>query len=228
MASVGANYGLELHWSKFQLLPVNGQYTLRAPDGSVISPCDVMNYLGASIYADGCVKSELNRKLGAAWGDFAKLNRLWKHTTLTKHRKVEVFQAFIVSRLLYGLSSAWLNVAEMRRLSGFQCRCLRVILRIAPAYVSRISNAKVLAEACSNSSCFCLEGLHAHLLPTQFVESPSRTICMQSPRILCGDVDGPGMSGQSCCTGRLRRCVPTLLMSFIICESGEVWSTDIV
>ena len=48
---------------------------------------------------------------------------------------------------MYGLSSAWLNVAEMRRLNGFQCRCLRVILRIRPAFVSRVSNAKVLAES---------------------------------------------------------------------------------
>ena len=47
---------------------------------------------------------------------------------------------------MYGLNSAWLNVAEMRRLNGFQCRCLRVIQRIPPSFISRVPNKKVLQE----------------------------------------------------------------------------------
>ena len=58
-----------------------------------------------------------------------------------------IFQSVIVSRLLYGLSSAWLNKADVRRLNGFQARCLRKILRIAPSYYSRISNHTVLERA---------------------------------------------------------------------------------
>ena len=66
---------------------------------------------------------------------------------MTTSRKIEIFEAMVVSKLLYGLSSAWLNVAEMRRLNGFHCRCLRAVLRIKPAYISRISNATVLQRA---------------------------------------------------------------------------------
>lgn len=54
-----------------------------------------MTYLGSTICGDSGVKTELSRKLGAAWGDFIKLDRIWKHTTLTKTRKIEVFQAVI-------------------------------------------------------------------------------------------------------------------------------------
>ena len=53
----------------------------------------------------------------------------------------------VISKLLYGLSSAWLNKAEMRRLDGFYCRCLRAILRIPPSFVSRVSNATVLQQS---------------------------------------------------------------------------------
>ena len=45
------------------------------------------------------------------------------------------------------LSSAWLNARETRRLNGFYCRCLRVILKIPAAYFSRVSNAIVLQRA---------------------------------------------------------------------------------
>jgi hypothetical protein len=147
VAATGQNYGMELHWSKFQLLQVNGEYKLSAPDGSVIAPTEVMTYLGACIYADGGIKSELNRRLGAAWSDFCKSSRLWKHTTLPRTRKIQILQAVITSRLLYSLGSAWLNVAEMRRLNGFQCRCLRQLLGIKPSFISRVSNFSVLQQS---------------------------------------------------------------------------------
>ena len=53
----------------------------------------------------------------------------------------------ITSRLLYSLGSAWINVAELRRLNGFQCRCLRPILGIKPSFVSRVSNSTVLQQS---------------------------------------------------------------------------------
>jgi hypothetical protein len=147
VADVGFQFGMELHFSKFQLVSVRGQHRVKTPTGEDISPTEVMTYLGANLYADGGVKRELNRKLGAAWGDFQKLRRLWNHTNLTRVRKTAIFQSVIVSRLMYGLSSAWLNVAEMRRLNGFQCRCLRVIHGIPPSFVSRVSNKIVLEKS---------------------------------------------------------------------------------
>jgi len=147
VSKAGGRYGLSLHWSKFQLLQVGGECRLCSPDGNQIEAKEVMSYLGVSIYDDGGVKTELNRKLGAAWGNFCNLDRVWKHTSLSTARKVAVYNAIVVSRLLYGLSSAWLNAAEIRRLNGFHCRCLRKITRIRPSFVSRVSNAAVLMRA---------------------------------------------------------------------------------
>jgi len=47
---------------------------------------------------------------------------------------------------MYGLTSAWLTKADQRRLNGFQARCLRVLIRVAPSYISRISNKIVLGR----------------------------------------------------------------------------------
>ena len=91
-----------------------------------------------------------DRAQSQAWrslGNFCNLDRVWKHTSLSTARKVAVYNAIVVSRLLYGLSSAWLNAAEIRRLNGFHCRCLRKITRIRPSFVSRVSNAAVLMRA---------------------------------------------------------------------------------
>ena len=82
-----------------------------------------------------------------AWADFNKLARLWRHSSLTTHKTICIFQPVISTGLLYGLSTAWLNTSEQRRLNGFQARCLRKILGIRPAYYSRMTNRRVLEMA---------------------------------------------------------------------------------
>ena len=72
------------------------------------------------------------------------MSRLWRHSTLGRQRKLELFQSLILSKLLYGLAATWLNAKGQRKLDGFHNRCLRSIWGILPAYVSRTSNDTVL------------------------------------------------------------------------------------
>ena len=53
VADIGSRYGMALLWSKFQVLQVNGEYSLRSPDGEAIIAKPRMTYLGASLYGDG-------------------------------------------------------------------------------------------------------------------------------------------------------------------------------
>ena len=76
------------------------------------------------------------------------MTRLWGHISLSVRRKLGIVQSVITSRLLYGLSSAWLNVArELRQLDGFKARCLRRILGVRASFYSRVSNHKVLEQS---------------------------------------------------------------------------------
>ena len=102
-AQVGARYGVELHWGKFQLLQVGSDMTLIGPDGNRIEPSESITYLGTTMAADGGVGSELNRRLGRAWAEYRKLSQLWKHSTLPVLRKLELLQSVIFSRVLYGM-----------------------------------------------------------------------------------------------------------------------------
>ena len=120
---------------------------VRKPDGDDIAAKSELSYLGTMVNGDGRIGKELARRLGAAHSDFRALVRLWRHTSVRRVREMEIFNAVIASRLLYGLSSAWLNIAERRRLDGFQNRCLRAVCGIAPSFVSRVSNQHVLDVA---------------------------------------------------------------------------------
>ena len=147
IARVGSRFGLSLHPDKFQLLRMNCSDKLVGPDGREIQSSDKIVYLGATLHETGDIKSELSKKFGQAWADFSQMLRLWNHSSVSLRRRIEIFQSFITSRLLYGLSSAWLNAAELRRLDGFQARCLRKILRVPSAFFSRVSNKDVLQRS---------------------------------------------------------------------------------
>ena len=132
------------HWGKLQLIKVRCSTAVHRPDMTSIDPQSNLLYLGSLVSDDGRISSELARRLGMAAGEFRKLSRLWGHSHLGRTRKIEIFRAVVVSILMYGLSAAWLNTSDKRKLNGFQNRCLRTIWGIKPAFISRVSNARVL------------------------------------------------------------------------------------
>jgi hypothetical protein len=147
VATAGGHYGMSLHFGKLHLLQVGCQASITLPTQDALQPEASIEYLGTVLDESGKIGSELGRRIGRAKSDFQALCRVWRHSSLSRRRKLELFASLIESRLLYGLTGAWLRVAERRRLDGFHARCLRQILKIPPAYFSRISNQKVLASA---------------------------------------------------------------------------------
>ena len=78
---------------------------------------------------------------------FGQLQQLWSHASVPTKRKLGIYMACVVSKLLYSLESLWLLKADLSRLEAFHCRYLRRILHIPHSYISRISNATVLERA---------------------------------------------------------------------------------
>jgi hypothetical protein len=144
VAAAGARYGMELHWGKFQLLPVQCTPKVHTPDGQRIPLKSRMEYLGTILTDDLHDHHELVRRIALAKADFIALETVWGRSALTWRRKLGIYSCLIQSKLLYSLSSVCLTVAQIRKLNGFQNRCLRKIIGIAPSFVSRVTNAEVL------------------------------------------------------------------------------------
>ena len=143
----GHECGLKIHWGKVQLVKVRTNEELTGPDGQILSDKQSMIYLGSTVHADGRFRADVGRKLGAATADFQALVAVWKNAGISSFRKLEIFDAVVVSKLLYSTSSAWLTKGDLRKLDGFHARCLRRILKIQPSYISRVSNDRVRALA---------------------------------------------------------------------------------
>ena len=143
----GMHYGLKFNWQKVELLRVRSGADILNASGAPVACKSSIAYLGTRLAADGRIGSELSSRIGAAGQDFKVLNAIWAHSTLSRTRKLRIFNACIVSKLMYSLFAGCLNKCERRRLDGFHARCLRKIYRVPPAYVSRVSNAAVFAMA---------------------------------------------------------------------------------
>ena len=141
---------MELHYDKFQLLPVQCDPTVRKPDGSVIIPGTRMEYLGTVLTSDVHDAQEVTRRIAMARRDFLALEVVWKRSALTWKRKLAIFATLVESKLLYSLACIAFTTAQKRQLDGFQNRCLRRIIGVKPAFVSRVSNAAVM-DRCTHT-----------------------------------------------------------------------------
>ena len=146
-AVVGRQYGLELNMDKTVLLRTGSDDDVFGEDGKRVQVKASASYLGSMLCINGRPQTELTRRLGEASRLFKSLSMVWKHANISQHRKLEIFDACVTSRLLYSLESAWFLKADQDKLDGFYTRCLRAICGIKPSFISRVSNKSVLALA---------------------------------------------------------------------------------
>ena len=71
--------------------------------------------------------------------------RVWENKKLTLNTKIRVYQACVLSTLLYSIETCSLYASQERRLNSFHLRCLRRIMGIK--WEDRISNSDVLNRA---------------------------------------------------------------------------------
>ena len=147
ITKVRRQYGLELNLDKTELLRVRGHEDILGTEGRPLKSKDETVYLGGLVATNGRPTRELTRRSGEAKQVFNKLTQVWKHASISHRRKCEIFESCVVAKLLYGLESLLLLLADRGKLDAFQAQCLRTILEIPHSYYSRISNEEVLCKA---------------------------------------------------------------------------------
>ena len=141
----GRTYGLILNFSKVETLSVGTQPILYNSDNTIVKSIESLKYLGCVLQQSGLMIAELKQKLATARHEFKQLSKVWNHTSVLVKTKYAIYQQCVVSKLLYGLESAWLSKRERKMLDSFQIQCLRQMYKISHSMISRISNKYILA-----------------------------------------------------------------------------------
>ncbi|CAE8620602.1 unnamed protein product [Polarella glacialis] len=143
----GKAYGMELNWDKTVVMQIRHHGEIKNQDGVILKCVSQAIYLGGLLTSDGSAISELARRLGEAGRCFEQLQSVWKHANISRLRKLQIYNACVVAKVLYALDSLWLLKADRRRLDAFHCKCLRRICGIKHSWISHVTNQTVLDTA---------------------------------------------------------------------------------
>ncbi len=141
------DFGLTISLKKTNVL---GQGTEAAPtitiDDYELDAVHQFTYLGSTITDNLSLDAEIGQRIGKAATTLARLTtRVWTNPKLTVKTKMAVYNACVISTLLYG-SEAWTTYARQeRRLNTFHMRSLRRILGIL--WQDKVPNTEVLSRA---------------------------------------------------------------------------------
>ena len=92
-------------------------------------------------------KPELQHRIAATWKTVRRLDLLWGKSRASVKWKIKVYDAVIVAKLMYGLTSIPPSKADANKIDAFQLKGFRKILEAKHPYWSRISSKKLIEVA---------------------------------------------------------------------------------
>lgn len=103
-------------------------------------------YLGSVISNDATTTKDVDNRLAKANSSFGRLQkRVWKNHSLRLPTKIMVYEAVVISTLLFGCEAWVLYRKQIKLLERFHQRCLRSILKIR--WQDRVTNNTVLERS---------------------------------------------------------------------------------
>ena len=127
------DFGLTISLKKTNVL---GQETMKLPgitiDDYELVVVEQLTYLGSTITDNLSLDTEIDTRIGKAATTLIRLtSRVWTNPKLTVKTKMVVYNACVVSTLMYG-SETWTTYARQeKRLNSFHLRSIRRILGIS-------------------------------------------------------------------------------------------------
>ena len=126
---------------------MNCKADVKFEGGAKLDKLDKAVYLGGTITEKALKTAEIQTRLGKAMTTAFRLKEFWKGCNAPRKWKLQVYNAIIISQLIYGLNTIHLTNSCLKTLDTFQLRGLRQILGIKAAFHSRISHDKVIEKA---------------------------------------------------------------------------------
>ena len=119
-------------------------------DGTQLKNVDTFKYLGSTISSDGTLDKEIAARIQKASQALGKLrNKVLQHKDIRLSTKLKVYNAVVLSSMLYGCETWTLYRRHIKRLEQFHMRSLRAIMRVR--WQDHTTNQEVLDRADSTS-----------------------------------------------------------------------------
>ena len=151
-------------------------------DNEELEVTDHFTYLGSTVANNLSLDTEISKRIAKAAAVMGKLNkRVWGNNQLTENTKLKVYQACVLSTLLFS-SESWTTYARQEnRLESFHLRCLRRILGITWQDKSPTLQCWRKQAPSAYTSCFASVGCVGSDMCTAWkMDASPRTSCTAS------------------------------------------------
>ena len=136
----GEEVGLAISVSKTTTLGFGGTEPVINLDGEIVEAVNHFRYLGSEVMSSGRLDEELRTRIGRVSATFGQLFKIWR-SKISLKTKLRIYNAVVISILLYGSETCATTISEEKRLDVFDNRCLRRILGIK--WFHRVRNTTV-------------------------------------------------------------------------------------
>ena len=139
---------MRLNKGKCNVISMNGNYNVRFSDGKLLEKVEDAVYLGGKLTKDAKSHTEIISRIAATMPVLRSSDLFWKQTTCTEKWKINVYNAVVTSKLVYGLETLQFTDTTLNNMNTFQLKGLRKILGMEPTFIDRTqTNALVLERA---------------------------------------------------------------------------------
>ncbi|CAH1252113.1 OBSCN [Branchiostoma lanceolatum] len=141
------DFGLIISLKKTEVLGQDVEAPLAITIGDhELKAVNHFTYLGSTASNNLSLDKEIDKRIGKAATTLARLTtRVWENPKLSVKTKMAMYNACVLSTLLYG-SETWSTYAKQEnRLNAFHMRCMRRILGIS--WKDKVTNTEVLSRA---------------------------------------------------------------------------------
>ena len=153
-------YGVNLNYGKCINLTANQRqssvhFSQTGPgQGQLVPRKNSAMYLGTLLTDSFDNRAEVMNRLGDCVATCRRMKLFWNKANTSVKWKIQVFNAIVRSKLLYGLEAIQLTQTEISKLNAFQNRSLRRILKIPPTFIDRsYSNQRMYEEIRDQHGC---------------------------------------------------------------------------
>ena len=149
-SSAARRFGLTISIKKTEVLfqPARGNAYIPPAifiEGKQLKAVEIFKYLGSIVSNVASHDAEITARIAKATSAFGRLTkRLWNNRNIKVHTKISVYQAAVVTSLLFGCEAWTLKKAHIARLEAFHQASLRRIARIR--WFHKVTNYEVLGR----------------------------------------------------------------------------------
>lgn len=153
-------FGLQLNYDKCVNITANQRissvrFSLDGPaQGRLVPRKHAASYLGSLLTDSFDNRAEILNRLGDCIATANRMKVFWNKANTSVRWKLQVLNAIIRSKLLYGLECIQLTSSDISRLNAFQNKCLRRILNKPPTFIDRqVTNESIYTEIREQHGC---------------------------------------------------------------------------